>query len=63
MKKNCANCVHFNYYEGNECEGEGPNGYYCDKRENAFKKMNASDGDNYIERSKRCHEPMKTSDL
>lgn len=53
-KRNCPSCKHFNYYEGNVYEGEGPNGYYCDGREDTYKKMNGPRGSAYIERAKRC---------
>lgn len=56
QKKNCANCDHFSYYEGNEYEGEGPNGYYCEKRDEAHEKMNSLKGVSYIDKSKKCFE-------
>lgn len=32
MVKHCHNCKFLDYYEGNEYEGEGPNGYSCTKK-------------------------------
>jgi len=63
MKKNCANCLWLNHYEGNVMEGEGPNGYYCDKLEDAHKKMNGPEGEAYLKSGKRCFEPKETGSL
>jgi hypothetical protein len=31
--KNCYNCKHLNYYEGNPYEGEGSSGFFCNGRD------------------------------
>lgn len=62
-KKNCLNCSGLNYYEGNEYEGEGPSGYFCENRvykceDDEQKHLKKLQGDAYLKRPKKCfHDP------
>lgn len=63
MKKNCHNCVNLEYYEGNEYDGEGPNGFFCAKRQANMTQDQESkfttrlESERFRKAPKRCFEP------